>query len=260
MNFSLNLHKNFLIELTLLIAASLAIILVNANIYIILLSVATHELGHIIAAITVGAKPENFTLHGFGVEISFPGKTPTARKMLIISFSGPVASIILGLIGYLTNNFTLFIANISIALINLIPAYPLDGGNIFYSLLSTQITRKKLCRLLNISGKFFGIIIIFSGILILFVSEINFSLLYMGLFIYFSSNKLQNPVIEIFTTDYPKIEKSTLFSVDNSVSALDVAGNLPANSIAAIKDSSGKIISLVTPLYLYNKTIEKSRP
>jgi len=75
MSFSLKLHKNFLIELTLLIAASMAIVLVNANIYIILLSVATHELGHIIAAITVGAKPENFSLHGFGVEISFPGKT-----------------------------------------------------------------------------------------------------------------------------------------------------------------------------------------
>ena len=260
MTFAVKLHKNFLTELTLLIAASLVIVFGNINIYIIIISVSIHELGHIIAALIAGAKPENFSVHGFGIEISFPGKTPTTKKMLAISSSGPAASIFLAILGYQTNNLDLFIVNISIATINLIPVYPLDGGTILYSLLSPYFKRKSLYKILNVSGKIFGILIIFCGLLILFVSEFNFSLLYMGLFIFFSSNKLQNPVVEIFTTDYPKIEKSVLFSVDSSLSTLEVADNLPANAIAAIKDSDGNIISFVTPLYLYNQTLKKSRP
>ena len=254
------LYKNLLTELTILLAAALSIVISNINIYILIFSIIMHELGHIIAALLTGAKPENFTIHGFGVEISFPGKTPSAKNMLIISAGGPILSLILALIGYQANNHLLFTVNLSVALINLIPAHPLDGGNILYSILSGHVSRKKLRRLMKFSGKIFGIILSSIGILILFISTFNISLLYMGLFIFFSSDISTNPVVEITSQDYRKVEKCSVFLVDSSLSCLDVAGNLPANSIGAIRDKSGKIISFVTPLYLYNQETQKSRP
>ena len=51
--------------------------------------------------------------------------------------------------------------------------------------------------------------------------------------------------------DYKKFEKSSLFVIDKSLPLLEAAGNLPINSVGAVKDRHGKIISLVTPLYLY---------
>lgn len=266
----IRLHKNIIIELTLLIAAALSVTIVGINVYILIFSVVMHELGHIIAALLKGARADNFAIHGFGVEITFPGKTPTPYKMLFISTGGPIISLLISILAYKFNYITLFTVNISIAFVNLIPAYPLDGGNILSCLLSGFIPRSKIHKVMKYLGKLFGAIITLCGICVLFVSTFNISLLYMGLFVFFSANKSNNPVVEVTSADYSEFEKSSLFVIDESMKILDAADNLPVNSVGAVKDKSGKITSFVTPLYLYElsvndstrqlKNIEKSRP
>lgn len=251
MNKIFRLHKNLIAELTLLIAAALSIIAVGVNIYILIFSIAMHELGHIFFALINGAKAENFKIHGFGVELTFPGKTPCPNKLLYISAGGPFISFIITLIAYLINQPQLFLINLSVCIINLLPVYPLDGGNIFYSFMSGVLSRTKVRCIQKFLGRFLGVIISFCGILILYISSFNISLIYMGLFIFFSAGRLQNPVIEITSADYSKIEKSSIFVIDSSLPILEAAGSLPVNSVGAIKNGEGKIISLVTPLYLY---------
>lgn len=251
MNIVFKLHKNLIAEITLITASALSIIVFGVNIYIILFSVAIHELGHILAALTIGAKADNFTIHGFGVELSFPGKTPSPNKLLYISAGGPLASFSAAIFAYSIKQPQLYIINLCVGIINLLPVYPLDGGNIFYSIISRFIPRTKLRQILKFSGRVIGMIIILCGILILYISSFNISLIYMGFFIFFSAGKMQNPVIEITSSDHAKIEKSSLFIIDSSVSLLEAANNLPVNSVGAIKNDEGKIVSFVTPLYLY---------
>lgn len=252
-------HKNYIIELTLLIAAALSIIITGINIFIIIFSVLIHELGHIIAALICGIKSENFTFHGFGVEIVFPGKNPSPKKLFIISCGGPVMSLIIAFFSNMLNIQTLKLINLSIALVNFIPAQPLDGGNIIYLILSNYIHRQKLRKIMRLSGKVFGLIISLLGILILFISSFNISLLYIGLFMFFSADRQINPVVEITSAEHSEFEKGTIFIIDDSMSLLDAAGKLPVNSIGAIRNNTGKITSLVTPLYLYELSIQKNK-
>lgn len=254
------IHKNLLIELTILSAAAFSVIYGKINVFMLILSVCVHELGHVTVSLMTGAKTNNIRLHGFGVEITFPGKNPSAKKMLIISSGGPIASFILSLIGYYLNHFMLFSINLSIAVINLIPAYPLDGGNILYSLLSNLIPRKTLRNIMAVLGKTFGILITLFGLLVLFVSGFNISMIYMGLFVFFSSGRTLNPVVEILSTEQAKVEKCSLFLIDSTLSPIEAAMQLPVNSIGAIKKETGEITSLVTPRFLYNNEIKKNHP
>ncbi len=266
----IRLHKNIIVELSLLIAAAFAIVIGGINIYILVFSILMHELGHIMAALLCGAKAENFSLHGFGVEINFPGKTPNPRRLLIISAGGPAISLFTAFIAILFNLKILAITNLSVALINLIPAYPLDGGNIVYCLLSGLVSRKKVQIIMKLTGRLFGFIITFAGILILYISSFNISLIYMGLFIFFSADRTNNPVVEITSAEHNSFEKGSIFLIDDSTPLLEAAGKLPVNSVGAVKNKSGEITSLVTPYYLYNlslksneynlKNIKKSHP
>lgn len=253
------LHRNLITELSLLAAAAFSVAVGGINIYILIFSVLMHELGHICTALLLGAKTENFALHGFGVEITFPGKTPTPKNMLMISAGGPAMSLIIAAIAYFINNQLLLTANLSISIINLLPVYPLDGGNILSSVLSNYFTRNKIRKIIKFFGRFFGILISFCGICILYISTFNISLLYMGLFIFFSAEKSPNPVVEITSAHHPKIEKCSVYSVDGSLSLIEAAVNLPVNSIGAVKDSSGKITSLITPLYLCNLAVTNEK-
>lgn len=266
----IRLHKNLIVELSLLIAAALAILVGGLNIYFLIFSVLIHELGHIIAALFRGAKAENFSLHGFGVEINFPGCTPTPRTMLIISAGGPVISLIIAFIALSLNLTILAITNLSIALVNLIPVNPLDGGNILSSLLSPYVSRKNIHKILKLSGRFFGFVITLCGVIVLYISSFNISLIYMGLFIFFSAERTNNPVVEITSAQNIDFEKCSLFIIDDTVPLLDAAAKLPINSVGAVKNGKGEITTFVTPRYLYNlstenntynlKNIKKSRP
>ena len=244
-------HKNLITELTLIAAAALSVAVGGINIYVLVFSVLMHELGHICAALIKGARAENFAIHGFGIELTFPGKSPCPRSLLVISAGGPVLSLVIALVSYLLKQPLLCAVNLSIAIINILPVYPLDGGNILSCIFSEFFSRKKIRKFMKFTGRFVGIIITFCGICILYISTFNISLLYMGLFIFFSADRPVNPVTEVTSAAYSKVEKSSLFIIDSSLSILDAAGNLPVNSVGAVKDENGKIISFVTPLYLY---------
>lgn len=250
------LHKNLIIEILLLIAASFSIIIAKINVYYLIFTIAIHELGHIIAAFSVGAKAHNFNIHGFGVEINFPGKNLPLNKLGIISAGGPIFSLITALIAYKTNAYPLCFMNISIGIINLIPTNPLDGGNIFYYFMSKTLSRKKAKKILNILGKFFGLFLTFCGLL-MFYTFSNISLIFLGVLIFFSSSAQYNPVTEITSQEQEKFKKSTIYIVDSNLSDLEIADELPANSIGALTNEKGEILSFVTPLELYEKELKK---
>lgn len=249
------INKNIIKEISLLCAAGISIIIGGINIYILIFSVIIHELGHIIASFIAGAKCENINVHGFGVEISFIGKYPCPPTMFLISASGPLMSILLSIVAYFLHQTALFRTNLLVAFINLIPAFPLDGGNMLSAILSGFMTRDRVRRIMKYLGYFFGTIITLLGFLILYLSTFNISLLYMGLFIFFSAGRQQNPVIEIISANHKKMEKCSVFLIDGSMPMIEIADNMPVNSIGALTDNSGKITTLVTPYYLYDKLI-----
>ncbi len=92
-------------------------------IYILLFS-SLHETGHLLALILVKGYPDilRFSFYGFALKYSCP---LSKHKELAVLLSGPLINLILYLLIGDAGNFILFFLNI-------LPAYPLDGGRIVY--------------------------------------------------------------------------------------------------------------------------------
>jgi len=224
--------------------------------YIIAFSAIIHELAHYAAACICGFKPDNFVIKGFGIEL-VGGRIFSSGVLFFVAVCGPLVNIIMAYIALKTGNFKFFITNLSVAVINLIPALPLDGGQILYAMVCNLANRKTAKKVTAVSGKISGILITILGVMILCVSKMNFSLLYIGLFVFFSnSSNYFNPVVETVCAKERDIEKCPAFAIKDSMRALDAANALPHNALGIVKDETGEVCGIVSPYYIYGKLAE----
>lgn len=161
-------------------------------------SVLAHELGHSFVAIRQGIKVQSIALFLFGGLASLEKESETPAQAFWIAIAGPATSLILfalftaisigtGISGPLAAIVGLLAyINLILALFNLIPGLPLDGGNILKSLV-WKITGNPYKGVVFASrvGQFLGWIAIALGALsILGISNIgSFWTLLIGLFL-----------------------------------------------------------------------------
>ncbi|MDY6937852.1 MAG: site-2 protease family protein [Cyanobacteriota bacterium] len=105
-------------------------------------SVLAHELGHSFAAMQQGIEVKSITLFLFGGLASLDRESDTPAQAFWVAIAGPAVSLLLFLFFTLLGNslaisgplaaiFSLLASiNLVLALFNLIPGLPLDGGNI----------------------------------------------------------------------------------------------------------------------------------
>jgi Zn-dependent protease len=118
--------------------------------FVFLASLLAHELAHSVAATRRGVKVEGITLWLFGGVSRFSSDTASPGAQALITFVGPLTSLVLGAVFYLAAVAVgggahpgLFSAtlswlgyiNISLGVFNLVPAFPLDGGRLLQSLI-----------------------------------------------------------------------------------------------------------------------------
>ncbi len=159
-------------------------------------SVALHELGHTWMALRRGMTIRSITLLILGgiAEIEDMSKEPTDE--LVIAIMGPLVSIILGvsfyaLGAYLPNMvadlriFLLYLGqiNIVLAVFNLLPAFPSDGGRVLRAVLARRgnylAATKTATSLGQSMAILFAILGVFSG---------NILLLVVAFFLYIAAN------------------------------------------------------------------------
>jgi Zn-dependent protease/CBS domain-containing protein len=108
-------------------------------------SIALHELGHSLVARRHGVAIESITLFIFGGVAQMKGEPPHPRAELRIALAGPLTSLVLAAAFFAASMSTrggtqaLFSyvgrINLIIALFNLVPGFPMDGGRVLRSLL-----------------------------------------------------------------------------------------------------------------------------
>ena len=161
-----------------------------------------HECAHAFAAAKLGYKLNAVVLMPFGAVIDGDLKGLSLKDEIFVAFCGPLCNLITALFFVAIWWFaptmyaftdTAFYSSLSIAVVNLLPAYPLDGGRILQCSLArifskTQIEQakaekraKRICLLITL---FFAL-----GFLLLFIllcarGEINPSLLAFGIFLF----------------------------------------------------------------------------
>ena len=164
----------------------------------IMLFALIHELGHLLAGLLMGMKPEKIELMPFGVSISFKIKVEEYNKKIKKGNMLEIKKILVALAGPLTNLIIIIIAsninidlfkaliiiytNFLIMIFNLLPIYPLDGGRILKEILHINFGIQKSEFYTNIISKItVTIITILSSVLILYIHNIAIALIDMYL-------------------------------------------------------------------------------
>ena len=146
----------------------------------IFVAVLVHELSHSLVARRMGANVREIILFIFGGVAVIERLPKEPKKEFAIAIAGPLASLSLALFMLIPLRlFTLFgYFNLVLALFNLIPAFPMDGGRVLRSLLAKRYGYVRATRISASVGKVLAIVM---GITGLFT---NIWLTLIALFIY----------------------------------------------------------------------------
>ena len=140
-------------------------------------SVLIHELGHSLVAKRFGLAVPRITLFIFGGVSQIAEEPPSAAAEFWIAVTGPVVSLALAAFFWeveplLASSPPLFalaeylaLINLILAVFNLIPGFPLDGGRVFRALVWRLTgTYRRATAIAAVTGRFFGFLMIFLGV------------------------------------------------------------------------------------------------
>jgi len=148
---------------------------------LLFVSVLLHELGHSLVALAQGVKVRSITLFLLGGVANVERECSTARGALLVAAAGPAVSLVLALtmLGatpvatQLSPALGSMVAelgglNLVLALFNLLPGLPLDGGLIVKALVwQATGSQRKGIEVANASGRFLAYFAIGMGVVLL---------------------------------------------------------------------------------------------
>jgi len=202
MGIPLKVHATFLLLLLLIFFAGASVIGMGGLygvIFVILIfaSVVFHELSHAMVARHFGIAVEDITLLPIG-GVARMVKTPEKpTQEILVSAAGPISSLVLAVLLWFVANLTgidvnfseaakegnllvdLIVVNIVLAIFNLLPAFPMDGGRVLRGFLALYLRPDKATRIAVGVGQVFAIGLFFLGIYV-----VNFFMILIALFVY----------------------------------------------------------------------------
>jgi Zn-dependent protease/predicted transcriptional regulator len=153
---------------------------------LLFVSVLLHELSHSFVAQHLGLQVRSITLFVFGGVSNIQGEPQRPRDEAVMAAAGPLASlgiaVVLFGVALLTEGFSLqltavlaylYIVNFLLAIFNLIPGFPLDGGRVFRAVV-WGITNdfERSTRIASRAGQVVAYLFIFGGLFIVFTGNI----------------------------------------------------------------------------------------
>ena len=162
------------------------------------LSVLAHEVTHSAIAKKEGMEVSEITLFIFGGVSQLTKEPQDPHKELKVAIGGPVSSLVLAFIFFLlaktTSNLPLLAGllgylayvNVALAIFNLIPGFPLDGGRVLRALYWKKTgSLQRATRITSEIGKMVGVGIVLFGLFRLLIGDImgGFWFVIIGIFL-----------------------------------------------------------------------------
>ncbi len=250
-------------------------------------SVLAHELAHSLVARSQGVPVRRITLFMFGGVADIEREPPSPRAEFLITVVGPLTSLVIGIICLLIGTAIAGISNLSIydpegllaqlnplstillwlgpinivlAVFNLVPGFPLDGGRILRSIIWAISNNLRLAtRIASLIGQAIGWLMILAGVAMIFGAHIPFFgtglvsglwLIFIGWFLSSAASQSYRqlvihhilegvPVNRIMRTDIPTA--SPYMTIEDLVRLLLI--NSDERSFPVVED--GKLVGLV---------------
>ncbi|MCX6012136.1 MAG: site-2 protease family protein [Chloroflexi bacterium] len=229
-------------------------------------SILAHELAHSLVAKASGIPVKSITLFIFGgvAHILQEPKRPGIEFQMAIA--GPLTSLILGGFFWLGWNFcttssllincliTLNVLNVGVAIFNLIPGYPLDGGRVLRSIIWWRTHNlRKATKTGSYIGRGIGYLFVLAGIVLVFYDQFvnGIWLAFIGLFL---ENAARGSYRQLLMTEILQGHKvseimsrdSIVVSPDITVSQLVNSNVLEAKDNCLIVSQGNQVLGLIT--------------
>lgn len=139
-------------------------------------SILLHELGHALVALRHGLRTRSITLFIFGGIARLEKDPKDGRTEFWVAAAGPAVSLtlaglfytcaILPFVGPSVAAVAKYLAliNLMLALFNLVPAFPMDGGRLLRGALWGRLGKARATRIASGAGSFFAFFLIFVGV------------------------------------------------------------------------------------------------
>ena len=166
-------------------------LLISVSICIVL-----HELGHALTAKKFRVPTKHVILLPIGGVAQLESLPKKPKQEMIIALAGPLVSLLLviviaplidihkllsisSLLSFTPTNFLFFLAavNFWLAIFNLIPAFPMDGGRVLRAFLAMYVDYDKATKVASGIGKLIGLTMVISGF------YLNPILVFIGIFV-----------------------------------------------------------------------------
>lgn len=196
----IRIHLTFVALLAWLLFGRTSTSPISETLFVIMVFVCVllHELGHALVAKRFDVQTRDITLYPFGGVAAIVSQ-PSPRGELVIAIAGPLVNVVIAAIIYpwitipelqqletataLSLPLRLFFTNVALAVFNLLPALPMDGGRVLRACLSlcnvkeaTMVAARisqALCVLLAITGLYLAQPMLFIISIIVFLGAMQ---------------------------------------------------------------------------------------
>ncbi len=236
---SINIHITFLLLplLFLVMGGFKSMILV----LIVFVCVTLHELAHSLVAKKFGIGVRDITLLPIGGVASMNKMPENSKQEFLISVAGPLFNIFLAAFLFFVLYYSAWMPNvilgnptladswlhvialipwinITLAIFNLLPAFPMDGGRVLRSILATRMDYRKATKIAVNIGHVFAMIFGYIGLV-----HGRFMLLLIAIFIYMAASAEEShvnlkeslkgfKVKDVLSSQFMTLEQDTLVS------------------------------------------------
>jgi len=225
-----------------------------------------HELAHVAAAATYGLPTERVVLHPFGGTAVFTRPLDRPRQELVVVLAGPASNLLLSGVFLLMRwvlerlfhplpqptpafpsppvwAYLFSLSNLFLALFNLLPAFPLDGGRALRALLAMRLSYKKATQIVTFVAQLLALLFVIGA---LFLGDVT--LLVVGLLSFFAAaveryRVEKEALLRSVTAREILVEELPTFQADDPVDKLTKSLE---GEYALIVDAEGKPVGFIS--------------
>lgn len=216
----------FKIDINIFLVGLIFFIVNQFYMYILfMIFVIIHECFHLLAGIVLGYKVKNLKIMPLGVSVGFKEKEEEYNtkirksnmnnvKKIIILLMGPISNIVIAGMFLVLNKPEPVYINIVIAIFNLLPIYPLDGGQILNRILRIFYSNFESYKISNsINNIMMSILTALASIVLLYTK--NIAIIFIVIFMWYLIIKenIKYKEMSKYFKSFHNLDKKTNYNV-----------------------------------------------
>lgn len=231
--------------------------------------VVAHEFGHALAARRYGIRTPDITLLPIGGLARLERMPENPRDEIVVALAGPAVNVVIWLILALAGAETrmddllrldsaepdflgrLALVNLFLAIFNMIPAFPMDGGRVFRAALCLTMDRVRATRVAATAGQVVAFMLGFAGL-----SSGNPILVLIAVFVFVAANA-ESQDVAMRAVSRRLMARDAMITSFESLSPKDTLNTVAQAVIHTtqhefpVLDADGKLLGFVTRAALF---------